>query len=208
MPITFAKPPAGMAAALAEALPRIGNSAAVEMRAPAISRAASGFAMGDDMRVAMQMDDVEGADAIATPVYVAGLDDIINGRLVAGARLALWAQIVPTEAGAVSAEVTATTTKFAQISNGIANGRFRNAVTRMAAPAGEGSTADGEIAQLRVPALHMTFLWLKAKKGDDLFEPVETSMAAVKVGQRYTEKQLVEALRGPAQVAASNQGDG
>ncbi len=205
MPITFATPPAGIAATLAATLPQLGRSTAIEMRAPAITEAANQFALGDGLRVASNLGDVEGADAIATPVYVLGLDQLIAGNVAGGARLALWAHIMPTAAGAVSAEVSAADTKFAQISNGIAIGRFRNVVTRMATE--ETPSGDGEVAQLRIPALQLTLLWLR-KPGADQFEPVEVGSPSLKVGQHYTEKQLADALHAEAVARAAGQGDG
>ncbi|WP_426163906.1 hypothetical protein [Sandarakinorhabdus sp. DWP1-3-1] len=207
MPITFAVPPAGVAAALAETLPQLGRSAAIEMRAPAITEAAGRFALGDQLNVARNLEEVAASDAIATPVYVLGLDQLIAGNVAAGAKLALWAHIMPTNAGAVSAEVSAADTKFAQISNGIAIGRFRNAVTRMATEEAVEGGADGEVAQLRIPALQLTLLWLR-KAGADSFEPLEVSSPALEVGRHYSEKELVAALHDEAQARAAGQGDG
>lgn len=193
MPITFAEAPAGTTAGLARALPALGRSAAIEARAPAITRAADRFSLGGAMRVARTLGEVATADAVATPVYILGLADIAAGRIVDGARLKLWAHIVPTAAGAVSAESRASDTRFSQISNGIAVGRFRNALTRMATAPQPGD--NGEVAQLRIPALHTTLLWLKGSRRNDSFEPVETSLSSLKVGQRYTAAELANALK-------------
>ncbi|WP_310474046.1 hypothetical protein [Sandarakinorhabdus sp.] len=192
MPISFAKPPAAMAANLAAVLPRLAASANLEARAPAITRGAARMALGDAMRMATTLAEVRDADAIATPVYMLGLDDLAAGRIIPGAKLKLWAQIVPTEAGAVSAEARASDSRFAQMSNGISVGRFRNALTRMAAAP---PADDGEVAQLRIPALHITCLWLKGGKAGDRFEVVDAPAGVLPIGQIYSAAELAAALK-------------
>lgn len=192
MTITFAKPPAAMAGNLAAVMPRLAISTGIDARAPAISRAANRMAAGVAMTMATNLDEVAEAEALTTPVYTLGLDAIAAGRIADGAKLKLWAQIVPTEAGAVSAEARASDAKFAAMSNGISVGRFRNALTRMAAapPAG-----DAEVAQLRVPALHLTLLWLKGKGGVDSYEVVDAPPGGLGVGQKLTAAELAKALK-------------
>ena len=190
MPITFAKAPAAMAGNLAAALPKLAASSAIEARAPAITRAAARIAVGEQLRIATKLADVAEADAVTTPVYTLGLGDLAAGKVAQGAKLKLWAQILPTEAGAVSAEARASDGKFAQISNGIGVGRFRNALTRMAAapPAG-----DGEVAQLRIPALHVTLLWLKG--GNDRYEVVDAPPGVLPIGKIFSAVELAAALQ-------------
>ncbi|WP_235976705.1 hypothetical protein [Sandaracinobacteroides hominis] len=76
-------------------------------------------------------------------------------KLGDGAKLAAWAWVIATEAGPVSAETTADTNKFAQISNAASAGRFRRALIGLAQRGGD---ADGEAVQLRIPALHTVLL--------------------------------------------------
>jgi hypothetical protein len=206
MPINFAKPPAAMAANLAAALPRFASSAALEARAPAITRGAARLALGDAMRMATTLAEVRDADAVATPVYMLGLDDLAAGRISQSAKLKLWAQIVPTEAGAVSAEARASDARFAQMSNGISVGRFRNALTRMAAAP---PADDGEVAQLRIPALQITCLWLKGGKAGDRFEVVDAPPGVLPIGQTYSAAELAAALKTHAVSRLANaQADG
>jgi|GEM_PF-1298289 hypothetical protein len=192
MPINFAKPPAAMAANLAAALPRLAGSANLEARAPALTRAAARLATGDAMRIATTLADVAGSDAVTTPVYLLGLEDLAAGRIVQGAKLKLWAQILPTEAGAVSAEARASDARFSQMSNGISVGRFRNALTRMAAAP---PADDGEVAQLRIPALEITLLWLKGGRSGDRFEVVDAPPGVLTNGQSFSAAELAAALK-------------
>jgi hypothetical protein len=201
MPITFSKPPAAMAANLAAALPRLAGSATLEARAPAITRAAARLATGDAMRVAATLADVAVADAVTTPVYVLGLEDLAAGRITEGAKLKLWAQILPTEAGAVSAEARASDARFSQMSNGISVGRFRNALTRMAAAP---PADDGEVAELRIPALHISALWLKGGRGGDRFEVLDSPPGVLPVGRSYSAADLAAALKPHASSRLAN----
>lgn len=191
MPINFAKPPAAMAANLAAVLPRLAASATLEARAPAITRGAARMAVGDAMRIAATLADVREADAITTPVYILGLEDLAAGRIGQSAKLKLWAQIVPTEAGAVSAEARASDAHFSQMSNGISVGRFRNALARMAAAP---PADDGEVAQLRIPALHITLLWLKGGKSER-FEVIDAPPGVLTNGQILSAAELAAALK-------------
>lgn len=204
MSITFAEPPAAVMSALEAVMPRIGRSAAIEARSPAIARAANAFA--PQFRVPRRLADMASADAIATPVYVLGLDELGRGNIVRGARLALWSHILGSEAGPVSAEVSAVTSRFAQMTDSRAISRLRTRLTAMAAE--DEREGDFQVAQLRVPALHLSLLWLKSADGHDVFEPTEVTGGAVKVGQRYTEAELAAALRGAAQARGSGEGDG
>jgi hypothetical protein len=201
MTISFAKPPAAMAANLAAVLPRLAASASLEARAPAITRGAARLSAGSAMRIAVNLDDVRDADAVATPVYVLGLRDLAAGKIIEGAHLKLWAQIMPTQAGAVSAEARASDARFAQMSNGISVGRFRNALTRMAAAP---PADDGEVAQLRIPALQITCLWLKGGRNADRFEVVDAPPGLLPIGQIYSAAELAAALKAHAASRLAN----
>ena len=205
MSITFAEPPAAVTSALEAVMPRIGRSAAIEARSPAISRAASAF--GPQLRVPRQLREVASADMIATPVYVLGLDELARGNIVRGAKLALWSHILSSEAGPVSAEVNAATSRFAQMTDSRAISRLRTRLTAMAAD-DDDKGGDFQVAQLRIPALHLSFLWLKSAGGQDVFEPTEVTGDAVVVGRRYSEQELAAALRGPATARGTGDGDG
>jgi hypothetical protein len=207
MPITFAIPPVAIMAALEDAMPRLGRSAAIEARSPAISRAANAFGPGAQLRIPRTLRHVLSADAIAMPVYVLGLDQLARGNIVRGAKLALWSHILPSEAGPVSAEVNAVTTRFAQVSESRATARLRTRITTMASTDEDGDD-DHQVAQLRIPALHVTLLWLKSEQGRDVFEPVEVTGTVLRVGQRYSEAELAAALRGAAAGRAADDTDG
>ncbi len=154
----------------------------------------------------LRLRDVATADAIATPVYVLGLDELAKGNIVRGARLALWSHILSSEAGPVSAEVSAATSRFAQMTDSRAIARLK---TRLVALSTEDEKdGDFQVAQLRIPALHLSLLWLKSAGGHDVFEPTEATGDAVKVGQRYTEAELAAALRAEAAARGTGSGDG
>lgn len=196
MPVTLATPPDAVLAELAKTLPRIARSTAVQERAPSITRAASRFELATDMRVARSPDEIPDADALPMPVYVVGLDDLAKGKLDKAARLALWSHIVATEAGPVSAEVRSDNSRFAQVSNNVAVGRARNSLIQMAQ--NEGADApDGEAAELRIPALHTSLLWIKG--GREAFEVLDSALSELTEGQRYTAAELLKILRPAAE---------
>lgn len=190
MPITLATPPEAAAVELGKRLPPLARSAALEARAPAIGRAAGRFELKADMRVARNLAEVADADVVASPVYALGLDQLAKGKLGDGARLTAWSWVIATEAGAVSAETVAGTNRFAQITNDASAGRFRRALLRM----GEGGAdADGEAVQLRIPALHTSLLWIKGRR--EVYEVLDTSIAGLEVGRRYSAADLQKILK-------------
>jgi hypothetical protein len=180
MPISLAAPPQSVLAELAGTLPRIARSTSVEERAPSITRAASRFALAGEMRVARSPADIEDADALPVPVYVLGLDDLAQGRLEDGARLALWSHIMTTEAGPISAEVTSEGSQFAQVSNARAAGRARSSLIRM---------------------------WIRGGRG--VLEVLDTQLSELRIGQVYSAEDLAGILRPIAQARLGNpQGEG
>ncbi|WP_372016600.1 hypothetical protein [Pseudoxanthomonas sp. 10H] len=199
MPITLATPPEAAALELGERLPPLARSAAIEARAPAIGRAASRFGLKADMRIARTLAEVADADVVASPVYALGLDQLAKGRLEDAARLAGWSWVIATEAGAVSAETTAESNRFAQISNAASAGRFRRALLQLAQGGGD---ADGEAVQLRIPALHTSLLWIKGKR--EVYEVLDTSVAGLDVGRRYTGAELRKILKPEAEARLRN----
>jgi hypothetical protein len=199
MPITLAIPPEAAAAELGKRLPPLARSAALEARAPAIGRAATRFELKADMRVARSLADVADADVVASPVYALDLDQLVKGKLGDGARLTAWSWVIATEAGAVSAETTAGTNRFAQISNAASAGRFRRALLRMAQGSGD---ADGEAVQLRIPALHTSLLWIKGKR--EVYEVLDSPVAGLETGRRYTAAELQKILKPEAESQLRN----
>lgn len=194
MPVTLVTPPAAAIGELGRRLPPLGQSAALDAHAPAIGRAAARFGLQANMRVARTLAEVADADAVASPVYALGLDQLAQGKLGDGARLAAWAWVIPTEAGPVSAETIAGTNRFAQISNAASAGRFRRALLRLA---DHGDEADGEAVQLRIPALHTSLLWVKGKQ--ELYEVLDSGVAGLETGRRYTADELKRILRPEAE---------
>jgi hypothetical protein len=194
MPVTLVTPPEAAAVELGRRLPPLAESASLEARAPAIGRAAARFGLKADMRVAQNLADVADSDAVASPVYALGLDQLAEGKLGDGARLAGWSWVIATEAGTVSAETTADTNRFAQISNAASAGRFRHALIRLAESGGE---ADGEAVQLRIPALHTSLLWVKGTR--ELYEVLDSGVADLEVGRRYTAAELQKILKPEAE---------
>ncbi|HYR09291.1 MAG TPA: hypothetical protein VEQ60_16015 [Longimicrobium sp.] len=201
MPVTLATPPDAVLAELARALPRIARSAAVQQRAPAITRAASRFTLAGNMRVARSIDDISDADALPMPVYVVGLDDLAKGNLRAGARLVLWSHIVATEAGPVSAEVRSDNSRFAQVSNSVAVGRARASLLKLAQSTG-GDALDGEAAELRIPALHTSMLWIRGPR--ETFEVLDSALPELPEGHRYSAAELTKILRPIAEARLRN----
>lgn len=194
MPVTLATPPEAAAVELGKRLPPLARSAAIEARAPAIGRAATRFNLRSDMRVARSLAEVADSDVVASPVYALGLDQLAKGKMGDGAKLTGWSWVIATEAGAVSAETIAGTNRFAQISNAASAGRFRRALLLMAQGSGD---ADGEAVQLRIPALHTSLLWIKGKR--EVYEVLDTTVAGLVVGRRYTAAELQKILKPEAE---------
>ena len=199
MPVTLATPPTEAADELGKRLPPLARSASIEARAPAIGRAASRFELKANMRVARSLAEVADADVVASPVYALGLDQLAKGKLGDGARLTAWSWVIATEAGAVSAETVAGTNRFAQVTNAASAGRFRRALLRMA----DGSAdVDGEAVQLRIPALHTSLLWIKG--GREVYEVLDTCIAGLDVGRRYTAAELLKIFKPEAEARLRN----
>jgi hypothetical protein len=196
MAVTLVPPPPAAGAELAERVPPLARSAALAERAPAIGRAAARFGLRDNLRLAGTLAEVADADAVASPVYALGLDELARGRLGEGARLAAWSYVMATEAGAISAETTADNFRFAQVSNAASAGRFRRALVRMATGPDD---ADGEAVQLRIPALHTSLLWVKGRR--ELFEVLDTAVPGLEIGRRYTAQELLAVLKPQAEAA-------
>lgn len=70
------------------------------------------------------------------------------------------------------------------------SGRFRRALLR---PAEGGGEADGEAVQLRIPALHTSLLWVKGKR--ELYEVLDSGVAGLEAGRRYTAAELLKILK-------------
>ena len=192
MPITLATPPEAVLTELATALPRIGPSHTIRQRAPAITRAAGRFELAANMRVARTLDEISDTDALPMPVYVVGLDDLARGELAKAARLALWSHIVATDAGPVSAEVRSDNSRFAQVTNSLAVGRARTSLMRMSR--GEGAASlDGEAAELRIPALNTSLLWVKGAR--ETFEVLDSALPELPEGDRFSAADLTRILR-------------
>lgn len=196
MPVTLVPPPAAASAELFQQLPPLAESAALGERAPAIGRAAARFGLGENMRLATSLAEVAEADAVASPVYALGLDQIAKGRLGDGATLAGWSYVVATEAGPVSAETTAGDHRFTQVSNAASAGRFRRALVQMATGPDD---ADGEAVQLRIPALHTSLLWVKGRR--EVYEVLDSGVPGLEVGRRYPASELLKILRPAAEAA-------
>ena len=199
MPVTLVPPPTPAGAELAERLPPLAESSALAVRAPAIGRAAERFGLKENLRLATSVADVAEADAVASPVYALGLDQLAKGRLGDGAKLAAWSYVMATEAGPVSAETTADTLRFAQVNNAASAGRFRRALMQIAANPGD---ADGEAVQLRIPALHTSLLWVKGRR--EVYEVLDTLVPGLEVGRRYSAAELVRILKPEAEAVLRN----
>lgn len=191
MPVTLATPPDSVLAEIARTLPRIARSAAVRQRAPEITLAASRLALGGSMRVARSLDDITDADALSLPVYVLGLDDLATGSL-GGAQLSLWSHIVATEAGPVLVEVSSHNGRFAEVSNSAAAGRARELLLKLR-QSGARDAPDGEAAELRIPALHTSLLWVRGAR--ETFEVIESALPELSEEHLYTAAELTGILR-------------
>ena len=201
MPIDIAQAPPASISSLNTVLPKVAGNRSIVSKAPLLAQGAN--------RV---LQDQGASDAprpmLSSPVYVLGLDAIAAGQDLSAAKLALWTHFFPSAQGdeneLVAADVNADTSRFASLKEGPqVRGFYRQVQALQQAP--DIGARSFELAQLRIPALHVKAVWLKDKAGTgDVVIPVAPTDPALTPGRRYSVLDFLAALRPAAESAIAH----
>jgi hypothetical protein len=214
MPIELPEMPATVAAALAQGLPKFAvaasppsqDVAAAMLARPSITR--SGRAISRSIESALAQG---GAAGVGAHVFVMGLDELSQGKGPRQAKKArLWLQMLPAgEGGArAMAEVDQKAGKLTSVSEGAEVKALAKRIDGLAA-GGARSAARQELSLIRVPALHLTAVWLKGegKGADDVVIPNDGPIAPLVPGQRYTLAEFQQVVKAMAAERIAKTGD-
>jgi hypothetical protein len=139
------------------------------------------------------------ATPIAAPVHVVGLDRLAAGGDLPRGEPQLWSQILDADdaPGVALADVDARTWRFAAVAEGQGVRALASSITALRA---EGGGPDRDLALLRIPALHLTAVWLKGRAGpsDDVIIPNAGPIAPLEPGKRYTLTEFLAITRAMA----------
>jgi hypothetical protein len=198
MPLDIAPAPPASLASLNAVLPKVAVNRGVALQAPQLAQSAN-----------RALQEQGGASAprplLSAPTYVLGLDAIVAGRDLSAAKLTLWTHFFAAAADGdnqvVAADVNAETSRFASIKEGPQIlGFYRQVQALQQAP--DIAARSFELAQLRVPALHVKAVWLKDKAGaGDVIIPIAPTDPALTAGRRYSVADFLAALRPSAERA-------
>ena len=193
MPVIMQQAPAATVAALDEALARFATQtvrpAEAAESAPAISVRPTIVARSPAIAAGIRawtMRPAAAARPPAAPVVVMGLDELAQGKSPRAAKPAMWAQFLEAEAPAI-ADVDASTNRFLALSEGPAIAAMRKTIADVQAREGS-EAASRELSMIRVPALHLSAVWLKGQAGeaDDIVIPNPGPIAPLEAGKRYS----------------------
>lgn len=201
MPLDIAQPPTTSLSSLNAVLPKIAGSPGLALRAPILTQGANRALRGQGT-----------ADSpsalLSSPVYVLGLDAIVAGRDLSAAKLAFWTHFLSSGADGdgqvVAADVHADTSRFASLREGPQVIAFYRQVQELRQMP-DIARQSFELAQLRIPALHVKAVWLKNKAGsDDIIIPIAPTDPALTSGRRYSVLEFLNALRPAAELAIAH----
>ena len=202
MALIFDTPPVEVRQTLDAALPRLATRltaapatqplgrASLSDRAPQIARGVTGFlAAGRDQ------------GPVAVPVHVVGLDTLAGdagaaGGAVRATRARLWTSLLTDEGGrtAALADVEPASRTLAALTEGPTITAMGARLESLAAEEHDGP--DRSVAMLRVPALHLTALWLKGAAGaEDVVIPNPGPIAPLEAGRRYSMTEFLDIVR-------------
>jgi len=201
MPLDIVQPPAASISSLNAALAKVAISRGLTAQVPHIANAAD--------RALREKGAADApTPALSSPVYVLGLDAIAAGPNLAAAKLGFWTHFfssAPDDAAqVVAADVNADTSRFASMKEGPQVHGFYNEV-RALQQAPDIGQRTFELAQLRIPALHVKAVWLKDKAGTgDVVIPIAPTNPALTPNRRYSVAEFLAALRPAAEAAIAN----
>ena len=142
-------------------LPKIAGNRGIPSKAPLLAQGANRM---------LQEQGASNAPTpmLSSPVYVLGLDAIVAGRDLSAAKLAMWTHFFPSARDGddrlMAADVNADTSRFASLKEGPQVRAFYRQVQALQ-QAPDIGLRSFELAQLRIPALHVKAVWLKDKGG-------------------------------------------
>jgi hypothetical protein len=201
MPLDIAPAPVSSISSLNAALPKVAGSRSIALQAPRLAQGANR---------ALQEKGTSDVPKplLSSPVYVLGLDAIVTGQDLSAAKLGLWTHFfgsVPDgDNQVVSADVDADTSRFASLKEGPQVLGFYRQVRELQQTPDIGPQSF-ELAQLRIPALHVKAVWLKDKAGTgDVVIPVAPTDPALTSGRRYSVPEFLAALRPAAESAIAH----
>ena len=190
MPVHFAEAPKASVEALEAALPRIAARASLAAQAPRIGAAASRM-----LGAASTAD--AGQAVISAPVHVLGLDHIVAGKKLSAAPIKVWTHLLPDgdKAPDVLADVDALTNKFSAITEGQQVSSLGRQL-RSVETEGRTSEKDYDVAVIRIPALHLSAVWLKGRNGAaDMIVPNESPSSPLTAGRHSSFAEFMSALK-------------
>ena len=157
------------------------------------------------MKAAVQPEELQHSEP--HPVYVATLDDLAAGKLLADAKQTGWRYLlaqndeVVAEAELTEGRPAAKATKGAKGKElafaGLTHGPFTGATVdglHAAERLPQVEKADYELRLLKVPAVYLVALWLHGGN-EDLLVPIGQPPAGLKKNRAYTEAGVIRALR-------------
>lgn len=191
MPIDIPPMPPAVAAALATGLPKfaVAASAPSPDQSSALVAKPSITRSGRTISRAIESALVPGAAAgVGAPMTVLGLDELADGTWSRKTKPRLWVQLLPaaeTRERAM-AEVDQKIGKLTAVSEGPEVKALAKRIEGLTSQRTR-STVQQELALIRVPALHLTAVWLKGAAGeaDDVVIPNDGPIAPLVPGQRY-----------------------
>jgi hypothetical protein len=201
MPLDIAPAPAASISSLNAILPKVAGNSGIALHAPRLAQGAN-----------KALQDKGGSEApkplLSAPVYVLGLDAIVAGRDLSTAKLAVWTHVFASapdgDAQVVAADVNADTSRFASLREGPQVLAFYRQVQALQRTPDVGPQSF-ELAQLRVPALHVKAVWLRDKEGKgDVVIPVAPTDPSLTPGRRYSVAEFLTALRPAAESAIAH----
>lgn len=202
MALHFQQPPASSVEALHAALPRIASRASMTTTAPDISAAVGALLrrrpLGPNSGPATTDDDDAGGDPISAPVHIVGLDQLSAKANLAKTPVKLWSHLLHADgvdAPVAVADIDLKSRKFQAITEGAqitALGRQVRAAENDVKTSGK----DYDLAMIRIPAMYLTALWLKGRKGAaDVVIPNESPMSPLTPGKHYSLEEFNAALK-------------
>ncbi|MFT3777923.1 MAG: hypothetical protein QM772_06545 [Ottowia sp.] len=152
---------------------------------PSIAR--SGRTLSQSLQTSLAQGAATGAGA---PVTVLGLDELAAGKPLRQVKPRLWAQILPAAEGGqqAMAEVDQGAGKVTSVVEGPQVRALTKRIAGLASPTARATSARQTLALIRVPALHLTAVWLQGAAGeaDDVVIPNDGPIAPLVPGQRYS----------------------
>lgn len=128
------------------------------------------------------------------PVFALGLDDLAAGAGVEAARLVAWRYLLEADGGEWAAaevyQVDQGTHRWGALNRGK---HVKGTLDELRTASADSRFAgiDYSVQLLRIPALSLGFLWLKAPEGtDDVFIPIAPTFPPFTVAQTYSGAEL------------------